>query len=639
MTTVYIDYETFLIQPGCVAPPPVCLVYAIDFGAPKLVHAHFDGMFALLEGWLRDPDVTLVAHHAVFEVLVTLAARPEWVSLLFEKLRAGKIKCTLIREKLIRIARGDPREGFGLDACLDAWRIPIALDKASYWRPRFGTLYDKPCSEWPEEARAYVLGDIAVRDLFLAQETAGPAILYDHAAQLRGATPLALTSARGFLTDPQAAQILYDETVLELEEHKKVVFEAGLARYQKKAGELVLVKDKKAAEARLVAAYEASGREPPRGKVTEKMADKGVLWGNVKLDEEACALSGDSVLESYTAYSQAGTLLAKVRRLQRSPIQASYNVLVDTGRTSCRQGDDPEDGEAWTSYGMNLQNMPRKEGTRECFIARPGWAIVSVDMDAFEMRTMAQVALWVLGYSDLADILNDTKRCPHVEMGARLRNIPTADAYALKGKERSNLRGLAKGPNFGLWGGMAYLRLKDYCRLNYGVVLTDDEAKHACKVWREMYREAQPYLDWVKGQVGRTFGSKGTITQFVSKRIRGGVGYTEAANGFFQSLAADIAKAAGWRLVEQAYEVRSSALYGCRPLAFVHDEWLYEIPLDRIHDAGYLMAKIMTDTAHEYCPDVKFTASPAAMLRWSKAAGDPVHDAQGRLIVFEERAK
>jgi DNA polymerase I-like protein with 3'-5' exonuclease and polymerase domains len=222
-------------------------------------------------------------------------------------------------------------------------------------------------------------------------------------------------------------------------------------------------------------------------------------------------------------------------------------------------------------------------------------------------------------------------------MGAGLEGITVEQAYALKGDAKKKLRGVAKGPNFGLPGGMGAARLMDYCRLSYGVELTLERAQQACQVWRKTYREAQPYLDWVSYLVGQKRGSKATIEQFVSKRLRGKVGFCDAANGFFQGLAADIAKDAGWRLVEQAYEVKSSPLYGCRPVVFVHDEWLYEVPLDRLTEAGELAASIMTKTAMEWCPDVLFTASPAASLRWSKAAGDPVRDKAGNLIPFEWR--
>ena len=280
-----------------------------------------------------------------------------------------------------------------------------------------------------------------------------------------------------------------------------------------------------------------------------------------------------------------------------------------------------------------------KRGPRECFVARPGHAIVSVDFDACEMRTWCQICYCVLGYSALRDILNDPKRCPHVEMGASLSSITVEAAYALKGSARKDLRGLAKGPNFGLPGGMGAMRLMDYCRQNYGVILTLEQAQEACRLWRQVYPEAQPYLEWVKDQIGRKYGSKGVISQFVSGRVRGDVGFCDASNGYFQGLAADISKAAGWRLCELAYEYSTSALYGCRPLAFVHDEHLYEVPEDRIHEAGYCMSKAMCDVAMAYCPDVLFTASPAAFRRWSKVAGDPCFGVDGRLEIYEEHQR
>lgn len=291
--------------------------------------------------------------------------------------------------------------------------------------------------------------------------------------------------------------------------------------------------------------------------------------------------------------------------------------------------------------------MATKRGPRECFVSRPGWAIVSVDMDSFEMRTWAWILLQLFGAAacTLPAILNDPTRCPHVEMGCKIyqaegRDLTLAQAYALKGQEKKDLRGLAKGPNFGLPGGMGAERLMAYCWTNYGVELEleDDPAtgkvggRSICRIWREMYPEAQPYLDWVSLQIGRKRGSKATIEQFVSRRLRGKVGFTDAANGYFQALAADIAKKAGWRLAYEAYNVPSSPLYGCRPLAFVHDEWLYEVPVASIHEAGVRMAEIMTQTATEMCEGILFSASPAAMYRWSKASGDPVFSHNGKVV-------
>lgn len=298
-----------------------------------------------------------------------------------------------------------------------------------------------------------------------------------------------------------------------------------------------------------------------------------------------------------------------------------------------------------------------KPGAREVFVAPPGHCIVSVDFDAFEMRTWSQVCLWILGYSSLAEILNDPTRCPHKEMGCRLwasgSHFNAAGAnwreqYAWvyqkdfdKGLMK-RVRGNAKGPNFGLPGGMGPERLIDYCWSNYQVSVTLEEAERACEVWREIYPEAQPYLNYVSGKVGKKRGSRGVVEMFASRRIRGDVGFTDGSNGFFQALAADGAKAAGRALMRAAYATPSSPMYGCRPLAFVHDEWLFAMPirsLEQLHAAAYEMARLQVEAAQGFCPDVQITASPSAMFRWSKAGGDPYHNKAGLLIPFEAAPK
>jgi DNA polymerase-1 len=101
---------------------------------------------------------------------------------------------------------------------------------------------------------------------------------------------------------------------------------------------------------------------------------------------------------------------------------------------------------------------------------------------------------------------------------------------------------------------------------------------------------------------------------------------------------ADVFKDAGWRITREMYAVRSSPLYGCRVVNECHDDILSEIPLDRIHEAGYRQAQILMDTWNEWCPDVVCRCSPAAMMRMYKDA-ETVHDANGRLICWEPEEK
>lgn len=703
---LYLDFETFLSAPGMQVPPQVCASYAEGAGEAKLLHANFDKgpLRALLDFYVRHGVIVAYAG-AQMEWISILASHTDLVDALFLMLEEGRFVDPYLNEKLIRIAKGDGREVTDIATVLSENRIPHNIDKSNRWRVRYGELWDVPVCQWPLEAIEYSLGDVAVRDLYACQK-AYAHFLLDAPAQVRAAASFALTTAWGFPVDLRKAEELQAATEAQIEEDRKLLLTTGLVKAEAKKGEVVFVRKKAPAEELITQAYADMGRPAPRSMPTPTMLAKAyreagqepptfgkalksfdldkatkagvpVPEGNISLDEEACNASQHPTLEAYTRYGQANTLLTKIERAVRAgrakqPVQASYNPLVNTGRSSCRQGQDPEPGWGWSSYGMQVQNQGREGGTRECFVATgydfwldehpdwreallkgelPEWCIVSVDFDAFEMRTWAQCCLNILGYSSLADILNNPERCPHIEMGTMLyrKTDPSkpdwarkyAWGYELKKTDRDLLkkvRGLAKGPNFGLPGGMGASRLVDYCWLNYGIAISLEEAEFACRVWREIYPEAQPYLDHISTNIlsSRTRGAKGQLTQFVSGRVRGGVGFCDASNGFFQGLAADAAKAAGWALAKEAYCNGDSPFYGSRPLAFVHDEWLYAVRRRNLHKAAYRMRDIMVATAQAYCPQVLISASPAASYRWSKKAGDPCHTEQGELIPYEE---
>ncbi len=94
-------------------------------------------------------------------------------------------------------------------------------------------------------------------------------------------------------------------------------------------------------------------------------------------------VSVEKLLTTYIPTLETGT---------RVPINAKYRCLVESGRTSCSK--------------PNLQNLPKAPGVRECYIPRPGFLFCSVDYEALELHTLAQVCLELLGESALADALN-----------------------------------------------------------------------------------------------------------------------------------------------------------------------------------------------------------------------------------------
>lgn len=144
------------------------------------------------------------------------------------------------------------------------------------------------------------------------------------------------------------------------------------------------------------------------------------------------------------------------------------------------------------------------------------------------------------------------------------------------------------------------------------------------------------------------------IMQHHSGRLRGALDYCSAANGFFQGLLGDLAKAAlrqisrecydkTYRIPDMAYynSKRSaytgmqSPLYGSHVLAFQHDEILPELLIDNAHDAAFRITEVMCDAMRWYCPDLAPAAkAPAALMRkWYKSA-EPVFE-NGRLVPWE----
>ena len=147
-------------------------------------------------------------------------------------------------------------------------------------------------------------------------------------------------------------------------------------------------------------------------------------------------------------------------------------------------------------------------------------------------------------------------------------------------------------------------------------------------IWKSTFREMDPYFAWISSLVE----ADGPITQLRSGRVRGGASFCAAANGFFQGLAADGAKEALWLVAKECYlagagpDGKDSPLYGCRPVFFVHDEILCEVPerawgRTRTSAAAERLAKVMVEAMTErWITDVPVNAVPTITRRLLKGA-------------------
>jgi hypothetical protein len=288
------------------------------------------------------------------------------------------------------------------------------------------------------------------------------------------------------------------------------------------------------------------------------------------------------------------------------------------------------------SSSPNLQNPRRQIGVRECFVPRPGFVYAACDYDKAELHTLSQVCLKILGYSRLAERLNQGFD-PHLDMGAQMLGITYEEAKARKAEgdpEVKDARQSAKVANFGFPGGMGIKGFREYARTGYGVELSENQAKQLRENYLATWPEMNDYFAWVKALCGDA--GVCTIKHLFSGRVRGLITYTVACNSFFQGLAADGAKAALFEVARRQYSDPTSYLFGSRTVNFIHDELLVEVPEHIAHEAATELQTAMIEAFNPWVPDVPVRAGVSLMRRWSKNA-EPVW-VDGRLVPWEDAA-
>lgn len=642
---VAIDTEGELIRPGVQAPRMVLFQYQ-GFRDSGMIHAarEPDAVESMVRSFLSPGDTTIIqGHNIAFDMACLCANFPRLMPLIFDGYESGRIRCTIIREKLMDIAeRGKTKPRYDLETVASHYREVPPVNKQSSWRLRFGEFINTPLEQFPSEAVDYARGDVNAQfALYIAQlrraesiDEVNPAmvrlpsipggyveggVLTDQCRQSAAAFWIYLMQSWGVHTDTRAVRAYYDQKKEQLESYRDELVQSGLVR---KDG----TRNIKLAQARMIQVCNDQGIEV-------RLTDGGKS-GNKQpeLSEDAISLVNDPLLEKYSSYGSTDQLLSRIERLFKgdvTPIQSSYDTLLVTGRTSCSQGDTKANPPK--SYGFQLQNPPTESGVRECFVPRPGRWFLFADWTGVELRTWASVCLWALGHSRLAEVLN-AGRDPHNDLGARLRGQPPewaeqvmAGAFGAEFRKhfKDHERQTSKIGNFGFPGGMGIDALILQARKLYGVILTREQVIELKRAWLENWPEAPEYFRWVNSILNG--GDHATIRQFKSSRYRGMAGYCQIANTFFQGLASDVAKDAGFQLARSCYVRPDSYLYGSRMWNFAHDEFMLEIPANP-YQATMIAREVestMVGASTRWMPELepahKVSISVTAH-RWSKAA-------------------
>lgn len=620
MKVVSLDCESHRFKDGCKAPKLVCLTWSFDEQSASILGGDAEGVQAamalvreLLEQAARG-ELKIIGQWIFYDMGVFCAEDPTLIPLVFEAFFKGMISCTKIRQMLIDNALGELKyvwsdteekickNDFSLQRLvkrhLDVWLPKTETPRLEYYK-----LDGVPISEWPEDAKRYAMRDAmyTLSVWWVQDEIAGKNGIPGEAHTMRSGWALYLMHLWGVRTDPTAVAELEKMLDHDLAEIKKKLLEGetGLLRVDG-------TRNMNAIKERLAACFREQNKHP-----------SFTPTGQIQTDRDSLLEANDEPLRLISEWVRLGKVKSTyVKALwtgTKVPINPSYNPVLETLRTSCAK--------------PNVQNPPRKGGVRECFVPRPGHVFAGADFDTAELRSLAQVCYDLFGYSAMGEALKADKDL-HIDLASELVATPYDELYErYKAGDTyvEDARQFCKIGNFGLPGGMGAPAFQDYAKSN-GKIITMEEAIAIHKGFPRKWFEMPEYFQFCKNLAGADEAPRVIFVR--SGMVRGKVRYTAICNGFFQHLTAMGAKDACADVARECYvgltpEGKRSPLFGCRPVLFLHDEIIIEIPeisAEFVHLATMRLAEVMKKAMEKWITDLPVKCSPVVTRKWWKGA-------------------
>ena len=156
------------------------------------------------------------------------------------------------------------------------------------------------------------------------------------------------------------------------------------------------------------------------------------------------------------------TLLAKINPAT-GRLHTSFRQMVSTGRMS--------------SSNPNLQNIPKKQLFRSCFIAKPGYKLITADMSGAELRI-------------LGNLSEDPVFMECFQQGLDLHSRSASEVFKVAIEDVDKpMRNSCKALSFGLCYGMSKYGLAE--RLS----ISEKEAANLIKDYFGVFKSVSDYLD------------------------------------------------------------------------------------------------------------------------------------------------
>lgn len=544
---IHWDLETDRFGPCNLAPEPICLGLYDDEGGNSLVvsssEEHFDDV---VETCLLSEQSNM---NIAYDMAVIMAHRPKMRDLVFDAYEEQRVYDIAVREKLITLGITGDLEFHSLPngalvplkfSLADIEKRRLGIDRSAEkegddnWRTHFNMLKGLPASEYPAEAKDYVLSDcINAGKIFRAQEKqvaeGGLTVLGAQHLTVRASLGLYLSSAWGFAiksdeVDKKLEELhaIWDDDAVRIVDGKaelvyRHMLELGILKpkqpskpygNQMRKAEAILgfkpadwLKHREQLEAAGVKFTQPKkssySMAPLHQRVREACAriemevpmTSGGESGekSVRFDKEVQQeLAGlDPALDEYIERKSIEKLVTTElpRIAGHSRVHPKYDILKKTSRTSSYGNKKEELNPPYPA--VNIQQIDPR--ARELYIPSPGRILCSTDYSAIELASAAQKCITLFGESVLGDKINAGMDA-HAFLGAQIARMfskgefvgsPDPDENYLLFQQLKatnepffkHYRKLAKPTGLGFPGGLGAARFIGYAKTTYGVDL------------------------------------------------------------------------------------------------------------------------------------------------------------------------
>lgn len=285
----------------------------------------------------------------------------------------------------------------------------------------------------------------------------------------------------------------------------------------------------------------------------------------------------------------AETLLEKISP-HTGRLHTDFRQMVSTGRMS--------------SSNPNLQQIPRQQKYRSCFVAPEGYSLLTADMSGAELRilgNLSQDPVFVEAYATGQDL--------HTRTAAEVFDVPYD-------KVEKHMRTAAKAINFGLCYGMSSVGLSKRLKI------PEKEAEIMINKYFARYKGVKRYLDKagndaVRNRYSLTISGRRRYYNMPPydhpdrNKIKRGI-ERQGKNAGIQGSNADTIKEAMSMLVKRLEG------YDARLILTVHDEVVVEVRDDQKYDVAPIVANSLIDGFGKYFSTISMDTDTLIGPCWLK---------------------